>query len=154
MAKSQLNKTPRYVCLGATANSFYDPISNLKLNKRTVLKLTPKQLSNKLVREGLKGGHLEYADKADFDKYTKSQNKTGKVINLNEEEEEEEDEEEEEEEEEEEDDILLEDLPSNKDAMIQWLIENSVALEMNKSEEELNAMNKPAVKEYAEGLFD
>lgn len=57
MAKK--NKT---VSLGEGANSFYDPLTRLKVLPNQVIELTPEMLVSKRINRALKNGHLEYSE--------------------------------------------------------------------------------------------
>lgn len=55
----------KYVKLGDKANSFYDPISTLKVLPGQMVELTEKALKSKKVINALRQGHLSYTDSED-----------------------------------------------------------------------------------------
>ena len=68
----------KYVKLGSKSTIFYDPTTNTKVLPGMVLKLSGTGRFSKKITSALKGGHLESADKEEYEEWLSKQEEVDK----------------------------------------------------------------------------
>ncbi len=62
-----MSSMPKYIKLGEKAYFFYDPVTKLKVMPNKVYKIDMSKVPVKgKIKDALKGGHLEYAEKSEY----------------------------------------------------------------------------------------